>query len=220
VGNIGWTEGWVTFNVAYNLSLAYMAWNDIEISVSGSGNTRDIRLKAPLNFNYGIAETVGVDLREADGAIRKLSLVEESANSEYFTGLTDAPRNTDDTLVVSYGYGYFKKEAVLTNTSTGIDRREIRVGIDQARLAVLTNPFNSSTTIRYAIPRSGRTVITIVDIMGKPVVVLIDREMSVGSYELNWNAKNNRNIRVASGMYFLRMSYEGRIQERRLALLR
>ena len=33
-GDFGWTEGWIQFNTAFNVSLAYLAWNETEARTS------------------------------------------------------------------------------------------------------------------------------------------------------------------------------------------
>jgi hypothetical protein len=105
-GDIGWTEGWVTFNVAYNMSLAYMAYYDTELTVQNDKKNCTIRLKAPLNFDYSKNETVSVDITNNKGSMSKLTLTEESPNSAYFIGKIKTPQKK---WTVSYGLGYFRK---------------------------------------------------------------------------------------------------------------
>ncbi|MCX6309123.1 MAG: hypothetical protein NTY32_09960 [Bacteroidia bacterium] len=109
-GDIGWTEGWVTFNVAYNMSLAYMAAYDTELTVQNDKKRCTIRLKAPLNFDYTKMETVSVDLMDSKGKSTKLLLTEESPNAAYFSAQLKTPKKQQ---TVSYGLGYFKKSALI-----------------------------------------------------------------------------------------------------------
>jgi hypothetical protein len=108
-GDIGWTEGWVSFNVAYNLSLAYMAWMDTKFEITEDNKWTTIRLKVPLNFDYTKAETVTVDLTNKKGKVTPLVLTEESPNSEYFSTKVKVRKTT----TVSYGLDYFKKTVLL-----------------------------------------------------------------------------------------------------------
>lgn len=105
-GNIGWSEGWVSFNVAYNLSLAYMAEYDTEFSIQEDGKYSVVRLKVPHNFDYHKVETIAVDLTDAKGKMTKLTLVEESENSAFFSAKVKTPKKKS---TVSYGLDYFKK---------------------------------------------------------------------------------------------------------------
>ena len=47
-------------------------------------------------------------------------------------------------------------------------------------LAVLPNPFNSTTEIRYAVPRASHVSLRVFDVMGREVGVLVDRVVSAG----------------------------------------
>lgn len=109
-GDIGWTEGWVSFNVAYNLSLTYMAAYDTEFTTQKEGKYSIVRLKVPHNFDYNKAETIVVDLTDAKGRISKLTLVEESVNSPYFSAKIKTPAKKS---TVSYGLDYFKKSIMV-----------------------------------------------------------------------------------------------------------
>ena len=105
-GNIGWSEGWVSFNVAYNLSLAYMAGHETEFSTLKEGKYTIVKLKVPHNFDYNKVETIVVDLTNAKGKTSKLTLVEDSENSPYFSAKVKTPKKKS---TVSYGLDYFRK---------------------------------------------------------------------------------------------------------------
>lgn len=59
------------------------------------------------------------------------------------------------------------------------------------------NPFNPSTKIGFRIMKSGFARLTIFDISGREISVLINNELKSGNYEVNWNAEN-----CSSGIYF------------------
>ncbi|HEX2788660.1 MAG TPA: T9SS type A sorting domain-containing protein [Ignavibacteria bacterium] len=60
------------------------------------------------------------------------------------------------------------------------------------------NPFNPSTSIRFALPNASNVVLKIYDISGKEVATLINNQVvSAGLNEVTFNAKN-----LASGIYF------------------
>jgi len=62
------------------------------------------------------------------------------------------------------------------------------------------NPFNPATMIRYTVPVRSRVKIEIIDLLGRPVAVLNDREMEEGRYEVGWRPEG------ASGAYICRMT--------------
>ncbi|WP_026953562.1 discoidin domain-containing protein [Algoriphagus vanfongensis] len=126
VGNLGWTEGWVQFNTAFNLSMAYMANQYSYIKMERQGEKLQIVLQAPLNFDQTSEETVQVMLRNKAGHEIPIKLTEQSPYDEIFVSQLDIkndrvlagsqflPLEAEDELWVSYGYGFMKKAAHLT----------------------------------------------------------------------------------------------------------
>jgi uncharacterized delta-60 repeat protein len=66
------------------------------------------------------------------------------------------------------------------------------------------NPFNPSTTISFDIPFSGNAKLTIFDINGKEVDVLVNDYLNPNKYEITWNAAN-----YSSGVYFYKLEING-----------
>jgi len=63
------------------------------------------------------------------------------------------------------------------------------------------NPFNPLTTIKYDIPRDVNVTITIYDLLGRQVAVILKNEFrKAGRYEEKWNGNN-----YSSGVYFYRI---------------
>ena len=66
------------------------------------------------------------------------------------------------------------------------------------------NPFNPLTNIRFAIPESEHSIwvqLTIYDLNGRKVKTLINRKLNAGIYSIRWDATNESNNKVGSGMY-------------------
>jgi hypothetical protein len=61
------------------------------------------------------------------------------------------------------------------------------------------NPFNPATTITYTLPVASRVKLTIVDVLGREIAVLVDGMQPAGRHRKVWNAA------VASGLYMCRM---------------
>ena len=60
------------------------------------------------------------------------------------------------------------------------------------------NPFNPSTTIRFAVSERSRVRIAVYDVLGREVALLANEETEAGNFEKVWNAN------AASGLYFYR----------------
>jgi hypothetical protein len=61
------------------------------------------------------------------------------------------------------------------------------------------NPFNSMTTISYRCPKTSIVNLTIYDILGRKVIILVNEQKPASTYNINFNAEG-----LASGIYFCR----------------
>ena len=62
------------------------------------------------------------------------------------------------------------------------------------------NPFNQSTAIQISVPTRNRISITIYNIKGEVIEVLLDKEMQPGKHRILWDASN-----LAAGVYIYKM---------------
>ena len=67
------------------------------------------------------------------------------------------------------------------------------------------NPFNPVTTIRYQLPTASDVRMTVYDILGREVKVLLHENKNSGTHALQWSGTNRFGKPVASGTYFLIM---------------
>ncbi len=65
------------------------------------------------------------------------------------------------------------------------------------------NPFNSSTTINYALPQSQRVVIQTYDVSGRLIDTLYDNFQSTGNHSIVWDSRD-----FGSGIYFVQVQTE------------
>ena len=130
-GPIGWTEGWVQHNVAYNISMAYLAHTNTSLQTEIDGENLFIRLIAPLNFDYTKAETGVVQIVSDSGDFEIVTVTETSLNSNEFTGKVRLRRggaavknngyvqmSEAGWLSASYGYGYMSRTVLLKGPAT------------------------------------------------------------------------------------------------------
>jgi len=77
------------------------------------------------------------------------------------------------------------------------------------------NPFNPTTIIEYHVPVSGFVKLSIYDILGREVAVLVNEKVIAGKHRVRFDASS-----FAAGVYFYRMQ-AGKFQEtRKLVLLK
>jgi hypothetical protein len=82
------------------------------------------------------------------------------------------------------------------------------------------NPFNPSTVIDYALPTASQVELTVFNVLGQRVAVLINGPQSAGSHTAFWDGRNDAGTSVASGLYFYRLTAGTFIQTRKMLLLK
>jgi outer membrane protein assembly factor BamB len=82
------------------------------------------------------------------------------------------------------------------------------------------NPFNPATTIKYAVPFEGRVQIKIYNSIGEEIAVLVNKIHTPGTYQAEWNGRNNQNISVPSGVYIYRIETDRFSNSKKMLLLK
>lgn len=77
------------------------------------------------------------------------------------------------------------------------------------------NPFNPLTEIRYQLPEASQVVLSVYDVRGRRVQVLVDDFVDAGYRTMVWDAKE-----IASGIYFVRMEAGDFIEVQKMVLIR
>ena len=82
------------------------------------------------------------------------------------------------------------------------------------------NPFNSTTQISYRLATPGLVRLTIYTVLGQPVRTLVDHVQAAGVYQVAWDARDQRGVAVAAGVYLTCLHYPGGRQTRRVLYLK
>jgi hypothetical protein len=77
------------------------------------------------------------------------------------------------------------------------------------------NPFNPSTTIKFELPRSSDVKLSVFDMLGREISVLVNERREAGVHEVKFDASG-----LSSGVYFYRLTAGTFVQARKLLLLR
>lgn len=85
------------------------------------------------------------------------------------------------------------------------------------------NPFNPSTTIRFSIEQkeqNQQVKLIIYNIKGQKVKTLLDCTTAPGTYECNWNGKDEMGKSVSSGQYVVKLIQNGNETATKIMLLK
>jgi flagellar hook assembly protein FlgD len=90
--------------------------------------------------------------------------------------------------------------------------------------AIVPNPFNPSTTITYTLypveTGKARSALRVYSVDGRLVTTLVDRVQDPGRHSVTWDGLDREGFGVASGIYFLELSYGGEKESRKVTLLK
>jgi len=84
---------------------------------------------------------------------------------------------------------------------------------DFAISGVYPNPFNSTVFINYRLGHDGLVTVTILDMMGREISVLLSGYQTAGRYHVVWDGLNSSELSVPNGEYIVRL-----VTNRQLAL--
>jgi hypothetical protein len=147
-------------------------------------------------------------------------------NSEFRTiGYVDGAGTTTEPRIYSYldqtvesgNYTYRLKQIDFDGTYEHSYEVEVEV------IGVLTfnleqnypNPFNPSTNIKYSVPESGNIKLSVYNLVGEEVAVLVDGVTQSGFYEVSFDASN-----LPSGVYLYKLQSANLVQTKKMMLLK
>jgi len=82
------------------------------------------------------------------------------------------------------------------------------------------NPFNPLTKIDFSLPKTGRVVITIYNLLGQEVTTLINERLDYGYHTVTWQGTDRMGRPVGSGVYFSELKAAGIRKTRKMLLLK
>ena len=82
------------------------------------------------------------------------------------------------------------------------------------------NPFNPETTIRFDLSRTGQITLSVFNLLGQKVKVLIDGIHPTGNYSIQWDGRDDSGRVLPSGVYIVKLVSGEGIRTRKMFLHR
>lgn len=82
------------------------------------------------------------------------------------------------------------------------------------------NPFNPVTTISYAIPFASSVRLSVFDVIGREVALLVNENQMPGRYTVRWEGRGNSGQILASGVYFYRLESGGNASAKKMIFMK
>jgi hypothetical protein len=82
------------------------------------------------------------------------------------------------------------------------------------------NPFNPTTSISFSLPSAQHVKLEIYNVQGQKVRTLVDEMRSAGEHSIEWDATSDAGDKVASGVYFYRLTAGDYVISKKMTLLK
>ena len=104
----------------------------------------------------------------------------------------------------------------ITQRLSWMDSQILQLNIDQQNILsdyvlyqAYPNPFNPTTNFRYDLQKPSHVKLTIHDVVGREINVLINKRQHSGSKVIQWDATNLKGDAVSAGVYFYALEING-----------
>jgi hypothetical protein len=82
------------------------------------------------------------------------------------------------------------------------------------------NPFNPETIISFSLDKPALVTLTIFNLLGQQVAILVDAPIASGRHEVRWDSRSSAGAPAASGIYFYRLTVDGAAITKKMALVK
>jgi endo-1,4-beta-xylanase len=106
---------------------------------------------------------------------------------------------------------------------TYLDSVDVTVSIEDIADPVYTfqlsnnypNPFNPSTTINFSLPKNGKVKLSVYNIIGQEVAIILNKDMNAGNHKVTFNGSN-----LSSGLYFYKLLTGENVSVKKMMLIK
>ena len=208
-------------------------------------NMRLAELNVTSNYNSDNFAAIGIDTWSGSNTTNVATFQASTANNSLPTGVTFPLLIDGKDVAQEYGVTYDRSmvidqqgviryyggshsphnwneindviEEVLTTTDVS---DEVASPYNFELKANYPNPFNPETHIPFTLNKTQNIKLDVYDISGRLVKNLLNTTLAAGLHTVSWQALENNNHAVSSGVYFIKLSGESATQTRQVILLK
>lgn len=177
---------------------------------SGCGGHMNFASDVEFRLHYNDIQLMGNGIDE--NSIRVKYWDDQTSSWITVSNATVDPANNTVTFTQTEVSNY----VILTGEQvTSVDDESNKIAEDFTLEQNYPNPFNPSTTISFTLKRKADVKLTIYNILGRKVAILIDDNLNSGSHSLQFDAKN-----LSSGIYFYELKVDGKSMVKKMELIK
>lgn len=117
------------------------------------------------------------------------------------------------TILFNDGQGYF-----LDEPQVGFNE-ECIVNDEKIKISNFPNPFNPTTSISFSIPSESMVDVSIYNVRGQKVKTILAENLTKGEHQAVWSGLDHSDKPVSSGVYFYKLSVNGKSESIKKCLL-
>lgn len=137
------------------------------------------------------------------------------AQPQYIRAPRDAAWSPDGkTMYIADFYSYTIKAFEYVEVGVEPDHR-YQIPLEFSLFQNYPNPFNPTTTIPFDLKESGLAKLTVYDMLGREVAVLVNEPRQAGHYKVLFDATG-----LASGMYLYQLEFNNRVVSKRMMFMK
>ncbi|MBI4727541.1 T9SS type A sorting domain-containing protein [candidate division TA06 bacterium] len=128
-----------------------------------------------------------------------------------------------DSIVGARSKGWFIDDVNIFDPQLGVEQKPDLPAAPcrGMKLAVRPNPFRQRMTINYQSAQAGRVTLKVYNIAGQLVRKLVDEEaLQERAGTVGWDGRDDRGVRAAQGMYFIRLMDDQKAVTQKVILLK
>ncbi|MEX2477973.1 MAG: T9SS type A sorting domain-containing protein [Gracilimonas sp.] len=161
---------------------------DLQITLVDSKTDKEYNLRKDFSVTVDLNFTASNSNRNNEGSLSKTQYRE------------------DERFVIK-----MKPSASVEKNEEGITDKPRQLELHQN----YPNPFNPVTTISFYLPESEEVRLSVFNIVGQPVAVIVDGTLSVGQHQFDWDATDK-----PSGMYIYQLEVGNSVMTRKMTLVK
>jgi hypothetical protein len=195
---------------------------DIDLEFNGPGGALSAVATAASDPESGIASATFTTLQNLDGFVGGFGPFVEG-DAQVFD-----PASTPSVDIRGERISYTAGGAIVVTVENGagltsdcdpvVEQISASIPERTALLGNYPNPAIGSTTIEVRVAEPGPVRLEVYDLLGRKVSTLLNREMTPGTYQVEWT--RSETAQLASGTYIYRLEAGAVTESRRLTLLR
>lgn len=203
-----------TLSATANLTVIVNPVNDAPVITAFLPTTTEFNLNGVTNQDFSVTAT------DIDSDLHYSWYIEDAVQASTTNAFSH--QFTDS--------GTFHVRVAVTDTVATVEQIwtvNVVVGTGEQNNTLVTklgqnfpNPFNPVTNIRYSLKANSPVQLAIYDVRGHLVKSLVNSNQNAGQHVVTWMGDNDHGQRMASGVYFYRMTAEGKTFTNKMLLVK